>query len=77
MNRLAQRKTRLIFETEDCVFERSQNRHIIIEARPAHCCLRLKGGRKRFAVGYAEIYQYAIELAEKREARRRKKGGAR
>ncbi len=84
MRRLAQRKTRLIFETEDCIFERGQNRQIVIDARPAYCLLRLKGQRRTFGVSYAAVYHEALHRAAESERRqklsaaqgRRKKGRA-
>ena len=63
MTRLAERKTRLVFETSDSVFERSQSRQIVIEARPAYCIVRLKGQRRGFPICYAAIYSRAVQMA--------------
>ena len=63
MKRVAARKTRLVFETDDFVFERGQNRQIVIEALPSYCILRVKGSRRRFAAGYAAIYHDAVDRA--------------
>jgi hypothetical protein len=60
---LASRKTRLVFETDDAIFERGHNRQIVIEARPGYCYLRLKGSRRRFPICYAAIFHRAVEIA--------------
>ena len=75
MRSLSQRKTRLVFETDDAVFERGHNRQVVIEARPGYCYLRLKGSRRRFPICYAAIYHHAVEMA--REQARRDKAAAR
>ena len=71
MSALAQRKTRLVFETEDFVFERGRQRQVIVEARPAYAMVRLKGARKAFSICYAAVYQLACKI-EADEERRRK-----
>lgn len=73
MMRVAQRKTRLVFETDDFIFERGQNRQIVIDAKPAYCTMRLKGQRRTFAIGYAAIYQEAIRLTRDWDRRKKKK----
>lgn len=80
MRALSQRKTRLVFETDDAVFERGHNRQIVIEAHPGYCYLRLKGSRRRYPICYAAIFHRAAEMAaeqaqKERWAAARKKGG--
>jgi hypothetical protein len=77
MRSLAQRKTRLVFETEDAIFERGRNRQIVIEARPGYCYLRLKGSRRRYPICYAAIYHRAVDIAsdQARRDKAAKKGG--
>lgn len=80
MMRVAQCKTRLIFETDDFIFERGQNRQIVIDARPSYCLMRLKGQRRQLAVPYAAMYNAAARFiadAERRQKaeRRATKGG--
>ena len=51
-SKLSARKRRASSETEDTFFELGKNRHIIIDLRPTHAVLRLRGCRRRWAVGY-------------------------
>jgi hypothetical protein len=68
---LSDRKTKLVFETSDQVRERGAWRTVIVEARPGHCVLRLKGCRTSFTLCYGTAYQVAQKLAA--DAARREK----
>jgi hypothetical protein len=76
MSALANRKTRLIFETEDAVRERGAVRQVIVHATPRFALMRLKGLRRKFLVSYAAVYALAVRIevearrAEKRKERR-------
>lgn len=73
MSLLAERKTRLVFETENSIFERGRARKVIVEARPAYARVRLKGYRRGFLISYAAVYHAAVRMAveEERKAARR------
>jgi len=58
---IAERKTRLIFETGELIRERGRMRELIVEARPLWAVLRLKGLRNELAVSYESIYQLAAK----------------
>lgn len=63
MRALRQRKTRLVFETEDTIFERGHSRQVIVEAHPAYAVVRLKGTRRGFPICYAAVYHAAVSQA--------------
>jgi hypothetical protein len=63
MRPLSQRKTRLVFETDDFVFERGHQRQVVIEARPRFAMVRLKGRHTGFPICYAAVYHAAAKLA--------------
>lgn len=63
MRQLSERKTRLIFETADRVFERGQWRQVIVEAQPAQALIRLKGLHGVYAIDYASIYSLGAKRA--------------
>jgi hypothetical protein len=71
MKALAQRKTRLVFETADTVFDAGQLRPVIVEPRPGCMTLRLKGTRRSYVMTYAAVYTAAVWRAdeEKRKAK--------
>jgi hypothetical protein len=84
MRSLSERKTRLIFETEDALYEAGRMRQVIFEARPAYATVRLKGLRRAFSFPYAAVYHVAVKMAVEadraakvRERKTSKKGGAR
>jgi hypothetical protein len=75
---LAERKTRLVFETSDQVRERGAWRSVIVEAHPGYAVVRLKGLRGRFEICYGTVYQAAAHIAAERNRRERankRKGG--
>ena len=67
MKALAQRKTRLVFETDDSIYERGHSRQVIVEAHPSYAVVRLKGTRKGYSICYAAIYHAAVRLAVEAE----------
>jgi hypothetical protein len=69
---LAERKTRLVFETSDQVRECGAWRPVIVEAHAGYAVLRLKGLRGRFEICYGTVYQQAARIAAER-ARAEKK----
>jgi len=73
MTSLAERKTRLVFETADTVFD-GGSRQVVVEARPTYAIVRLKGRRSGYLISYAAIYSAAVKLAmqgqPKKKARR-------
>ena len=79
MRSLAERKTRLVFETSDQVRERGAWRSVIVEAHPGYAVVRLKGLRGRFEICYGTVYQEAARIAAERKRRERaaskRKGG--
>lgn len=80
MTRIDQRKSKLIFETSDCVRERGKLREVIIEAESGWILnIRLKGLRSKYSISPAGIYNLAVKAAvEKARANRkaaRKNGG--
>lgn len=82
MTRLSQRKSRLIFVTEDEVRYRGKYRRVVVEADASGYTarLRLEGTRARFEVSWAGIYQQAVKWhveSERRAKRLAKKEGIR
>lgn len=75
MSALAERKTKLVFETAETVRECGRSRSVIIEAQPYIALVRLKGTRKAFPISYGAIYHAAARLAAV-EARSAKKRGS-
>jgi len=81
MTQLAQRKTRLVFETSSEVRSRGKYRQVIFAAEPYAAYVRLKGTKQRLPITYAQIYDLAAKLeanrvrAEKKAARDARKGG--
>lgn len=79
MTTLAQRKTRLVFETDDFIYESGRQRQVVVEARPAYAMVRLKGTRRAYPICYAAVYHAAVRLQVETEraarARERKASG--
>jgi hypothetical protein len=67
MKALADRKTKLIFETSDQVRERGAYRQVVVEARPSYAVLRLKGLRTSFQLCYGTAYQMAARFEAERK----------
>lgn len=73
MTMLAQRKTKLRFETADTV----RGRAVVVDVSPYTAIVRLKGTRTRYEISWAGIFWQAVKVkAEKdrvgRKARRSK-----
>lgn len=62
MRKLATAKTKLTFETADEQRERGRYRQVVVEAKPTHAILRLKGMRKTVTITWAGIWSYAVKL---------------
>ncbi len=78
MGTLAQRKTKLKFQTASAVWERGQNRPVVIVAHAAWAEVRLKGMRQHYVMTYAAMYHAAVKAevnAKKAEKKAKKAGG--
>jgi hypothetical protein len=76
VTRIDKRKSRLTFETSECVRERGRLREVIIEVESGYVMnVRLKGLRSKYAISPAGIYNLAVRVAveKAREERRKKK----
>ncbi len=77
MSKLAQRKTRLIFETGEMVRYRGKLREVIVCAETFGGYVRLKGTKQRLPFSYAALYDHSAKLyanqlrAEKQTKKRR------
>ena len=67
MRALGQRKTRLVFETDDSIYGRGHSRQVVVEARPSYAMVRLKGTRKGYPICYAAMYHAAVRMAVEAE----------
>lgn len=79
MMSISERKTKLKFQTASAVWERGENRPVVIEAHAAFCLVRLKGMRKSYIITYAQVFNKAVKMeveAERREKREKKKAKA-
>jgi hypothetical protein len=76
---IRKRKSRLTFETSDCVRYRGKLREVVIEASEFTADVRLKGSRQRFPISWAGIYNHAVKIAVNKAIaeRKAKKAGAR
>jgi hypothetical protein len=63
MSKLAKRKSKLVFETEDTVRERGKHRQVIVEAHVGYAVFRLKGLRTGYTGSYGGIYQFLVRQA--------------
>ena len=79
MSKLAERKTRLMVETDNAVYDRRRQREIVVELKPSYMILRLKGTRAAYIITYTSVLNQAIrneairkrlEKAKKKETRR-------
>lgn len=68
MNRLLNRKSRLIVETENAVYDRRKARPVIVELKPDYMILRPKGSRRSSMISYTSCLNLAIrnEIARQR-----------
>jgi hypothetical protein len=77
MTKLIKRKSRLIFETENVVWERRKNRPIIVEPKPDYMLMRIKGTRSVWSISYTSCLNLAIhneKVRKQLEKARQKKG---
>lgn len=84
MTRVAQRKTRLTFETEATERYRQRERPIVVEADGEGfiAAFRLKGTRVRYEASWLGLFHFAAKLAAakarvERKARRQAQGEVR
>lgn len=79
MSKLLGRKTRLVVETENYVWERGKTRSIVVEFKADWMELRAKGTRAVYCLSYTSAMNLAIskEVARKRmeKINAKKKGG--
>ena len=75
MTKLSQRKSRLVVETSNAVYDRRRQREIILELKPGYMILRLKGARRNFPLSYTSALNLAIrnQQAQKRLEREKKR----
>lgn len=73
MTRIATRKTRLQFETDATVRDRSQERPIIVTVMPRYCLVRTKGKRASFPIFWSTIFEHAVKIATDHARAERKK----
>jgi len=60
MNNLLKRKTRLVVQTENCVWERGRTRPIVAEFKADWMELRAKGTRAVYCLSYTSALNLAI-----------------
>jgi hypothetical protein len=70
--KIAERKTRLSFITNQTARYRGKLREIVIEVFPEHAAVRLLGTRTRYEVSWRTIFDVAGEIYARREKERRK-----
>jgi hypothetical protein len=71
--RVAERKTRLTFETDATMMYRGEARSIVIEVPDGHTvALRLKGTRQRLLASWEGIYVHAAKREAERQRAERK-----
>jgi len=72
MSKLAKRKSKLVFETEDTVRERGKLRQVIVEAHTSYASFRLKGLRTGYTGSYGGIYQFLVRQAVEKAKQEKK-----
>lgn len=70
--RLAKRKTRLIFITNQTARYRGKEREIVIEVHPEYASVRLHGTRTRYEVSWRGVFDLAAEIYARREQAQKK-----
>jgi hypothetical protein len=60
--KLAERKSRLAFETSDTARERGEHRAVCVEAFPHFAVLRLKGLQHEIRISWTGLYEHAARL---------------
>lgn len=68
MSKLSQRKSKLVVETDNAVYDGRKQREIIVELKPGYMVLRLKGRQQTFVLSYTS----ALNLAIRNEVARKK-----
>lgn len=72
MTALVERKTRLTFETADCIRYRGRLREVVVDAHAGYAEVRLKGTRQRFTFSWGGLYHAAAKaFAEEQRAQRK------
>jgi hypothetical protein len=64
--RLAKRKTRLIFITNQTARYRGKEREIVVEVYPEYASVRLHGTRTRYEVSWRGVFELAAEIYVRR-----------
>lgn len=72
MKKVAERKSRLSFITNQVARYRGKEREIVIEVFPEHAAVRLLGTRTRYEASWRAIFDLAAEIYSRRERERRK-----
>lgn len=60
MSKLVNRKSRLVVETGNSVYDRRRERQVIVELKPDYMIYRLKGTRGQFVLSYTSALNLAI-----------------
>lgn len=78
MSKLEGRKTKLVVETANAVYDRRRQREIVLELKPSYMVLRLKGTRAVYTLAYTSAFNLAIrnEATRKQLEKAKKKSGA-
>ena len=77
-SKLTQRKSRLVVETGNTVYDRRKQREILMELKPDYMLLRLKGTRAQFVLSYTSALNLAIRNDKlRRQLEKAKKKAAR
>jgi hypothetical protein len=72
MKKIAERKSRLSFITNQVARYKGREREIVIEVFPEHAAVRLLGTRTRYEVSWRGVFDLAAEIYARREKERRK-----
>lgn len=68
MSKLSERKSKLVVETANAVYDHRRQRQVIVELKPDYMVYRLKGTRGQFILSYTS----ALNLAIRNEILRKK-----
>ena len=72
MRKIAERKSRLSFITNQVARYRGKEREIVIEVFPEHAAVRLLGTRTRYEVSWRGVFDLAAEIFARQEKEARK-----
>ncbi len=72
MKRIAERKSRLTFETDQEIRYRGKMRAVIVEPSPFFCTVRLKGSRVRYEVPWYAVYLKGAQIFADQQREQRK-----